>query len=1429
MGAQTLELRTRVEPAAGAVLAIRRPSGALTFHPPVETTRDRNGGELTFRVTVSALPSDDAARGVVDIAVKAILVKIKDAAVDKAVSLVLPRLAEAFERAAWDRAGLVEGWLSVTQESLKAGSLVRARPTSVERSLLLLHGTFSNAASAFSSLADSSFFPDIAATYANRVFAFDHFTVSRTPEDNVRMLLEALPDKPFQFDVVAHSRGGLVVRNLVERADVFDRFAQRCRIGRVVLVAAPNEGTPLATPRRWEETVGWIANLLELFPDNPFTTGPAFVAEGLVWLARHLAVDLPGLSAMDGDGPMIRALQSPPGPPGDGYSALVANCNPTGNVLARWVDLGMDQFFGSANDLVVPSEGGWRVDRSGQTFIAASRIGCFGPGGNLAGDGVTHIDIFGQAPTARFLATALAGEQQRLAPVDPAKSLPDRRLLRAGAAGVSAPAPAAGGQAAPAKRARWTGTLDPAPAVPVADASFAITVVNGDLSFERSPLLIGHYTSTRLSGAERFIDQMTDCAMSRSLDADVYPSDAGTHQIFLNTFVNTSRGWLTARPEAVIVVGLGQEGDLRPAQLSMTVRRAVVAWAQRVAEDARSGASGGTAPPTPPMLTVASTLMASGGSGVTAAQSAILIAQGVLEANQLLARSAHAVPRVARLRLIELYTDRASEAWRALRLQTIASPGSYTLDDPIAPGTGPLPRPLDLGYRGAAYDYVQATTRSETGEIEYAIDTRRARTEIRAVSTQARLVRNLVKDASATRIDPQIGGTLYKLLVPPELEGLLEGSTETQLVLDEGTAGIPWELLNDGVGSGENILPWAVRAKLLRKFKTQTFRKHVTDASDLSAMLVIGEPECPPEYPPLPGAYQEATAVAACLERFADRHQIEVARLIADAPSAARPTAREVINTLMANSWRVIHVAGHGALPDGSGGTGGVVLTDGTFLGPREIEAMRVVPSLVFFNCCHLGAFSEASVLSEPVRFASGVARALIDIGVKCVVVAGWAVSDGAAQVFAETFYTSLLIGKRFVDAVGDARKATYDTDDNTWAAYQCYGDPDWRLTSTIDSTVQPGPEPAEFDQIASVAGLRIALETLVVESTYQSQFRPPEPQLARLKLLEQRWIAMRATLGEGIGELFAEAYKAAGDLGAAIRWYDAVIAAPDVATPLRALEQRCNLRVRQAWTLVDAAAVPPADVARKRASQRGVPPTVAAVQRAATTARGVIVRETRRLTGLGDLGQTGEHFSLLGSAMKRLAMIERIAGKPTAERSAVKRMRRHYERALALDRTAAHTAVFYPLLNLIQADLVLGQPVPSALFQEARSNQKQQASHDPDFWSVVAETEINLLEAVANRQVSQKRRLIVKGYHDLARRMHSSVYWRSVYDSAAFVLGATHTGHDTRGTKGRTSRETAKDRAAREEILVELHALASKSSDGSDGLPMLNPGGRSG
>ena len=48
---------------------------------------------------------------------------------------------------------------------------------------------------------------------------------------------------------------------------------------------------------------------------------------------------------------------------------------------------------------------------------------------------------------------------------------------------------------------------------------------------------------------------------------------------------------------------------------------------------------------------------------------------------------------------------------------------------------------------------------------------------------------------------------------------------------------------------------------------------------------------------------------------------------------------------------------------------------------------------------------------------------------------------------------------------------------------------------------------------------------------------RPPEVQHARLERLEQRWRDMKWTVDNGVGEFFAQAYEAVGDLDSAIGW----------------------------------------------------------------------------------------------------------------------------------------------------------------------------------------------------------------------------------------------------------------------------------------------------
>src|SRR5690606_34613705 len=81
-------------------------------------------------------------------------------------------------------------------------------------------------------------------------------------------------------------------------------------------------------------------------------------------------------------------------------------------------------------------------------------------------------------------------------------------------------------------------------------------------------------------------------------------------------------------------------------------------------------------------------------------------------------------------------------------------------------------------------------------------------------------------------------------------------------------------------------------------------------------------------------------------------------------------------------------------------------------------------------------------------KLAANIGTELISIGVKAVIAAGWAVNDAAALDFAKTFYSSMFAGDNFGDAVKNARNYIYEKHpgNNTWGAYQCYGDPFFKL-----------------------------------------------------------------------------------------------------------------------------------------------------------------------------------------------------------------------------------------------------------------------------------------------------------------------------------------------------------------------------------------------
>lgn len=396
---------------ADFLVILRQPSGALSLHRP-DARQGPNGEAI---VPDLPLLARTGARGE-GRGVRAATVLVLQASArieEKAVAT----LGRALEEAAFRRAGLAERLVHVTREGLVEGRLAAASPSLLapppERNLLLLHGTFSHTAAAFADLAGGGFFEALGPLYGERVFGFDHFTLSRTPEENARVLAEALPgEEPFLFDVVAHSRGGLVLRTLLERPAEAGPAASRFACGRAVLAAVPNLGTPLASAERWDLALsGWL-NLFDLLPPAPAPLLGEFVVEALLWFARRVTTSLAGLAAMDGRGGTVAAFEQSALP--EAYSALAASHRASGPLARRLLEAGVDRFFGEPHDLVVPTEGCFVLDRGGGARIPDERVALFGEGGRLGRSlrhPAHHLDLFAREEAVAFLVASLAGEE----------------------------------------------------------------------------------------------------------------------------------------------------------------------------------------------------------------------------------------------------------------------------------------------------------------------------------------------------------------------------------------------------------------------------------------------------------------------------------------------------------------------------------------------------------------------------------------------------------------------------------------------------------------------------------------------------------------------------------------------------------------------------------------------------------------------------------------------------------------------------------------------------------------------------------------------------------------------------------------------------------------------------------------------------------
>jgi CHAT domain-containing protein len=856
-----------------------------------------------------------------------------------------------------------------------------------------------------------------------------------------------------------------------------------------------------------------------------------------------------------------------------------------------------------------------------------------------------------------------------------------------------------------------------------------VGVVHCDLRQAKYPVAVGHYRGDVIVHAEARLDALLDGVLRRRFDLGIYPGEIGTSEI-------VRRG---AHPPGAIVVGLGPVGDLTPERLRSVFAPALRRYALAIEED-RVEAGG---------IAFSSVLIGTDGgafAGVTDSIQAIV--RSAVDVNRALS-DAQLADRIwiDRIEFIELYEDVAIRAARAVQdLPSVLSAefGSVVKFDcarqlDTRPG-GRFLRPSDP-YASGWWQRIAIRKKTSGGTaagapsdaataLQFTVLSDRARLEQDVALGQRALIEQLMTSAtSRADYNEELSATLYQILVPAPIKDRIRRGGDLLLMVDRAGAAYPYELMAEGTPEG--IVPLAVSRGILRQFETETYRRQ-PEMARAERIYILGDPKTI-LLPPLPGARQEAKDVT----EIAERHRLDVV-------PAPREDAEGAIIKLMTNECRILHFAAHGAFdPDPM--KSGVVVSDRLRITPAEVESLPLVPELVFLNCCYLGKMGEARSAGPDPRLAASLAEGFIRAGVRALIAAGWAVDDQAGPTFARIFYERFLSGDTFGAAVQKARDATRRVHEksNTWGAYQCYGNPDYRFRRVAD--VPASPSKTSF--LARSEALQ-ALRTLA--STARSMQFDEAPKLA--DEFDQVFAELSGTPDDrskpdwaADGETLSACGEVCGELenfDRAIDFYRKALATVPASAPFKAAEQLANLLSR----------LPALDAPEK------------------AEAGGQFVEALEWLDWLDRrLPPTKERWALRGALYKRWAIRD-----PARRRAHLRKAETAYSVGAKLAAKAN-----YQTLNALALKFVLGsaaarkslRPIVDGYLAEARSAFDKV---NRDFWDVVGIPDALLHKHLVYGALPGGVGEIIAGYRQARAAGPSLREWASVRDHVVFLATMT-------------------------------------------------------
>lgn len=992
--------------------------------------------------------------------------------------------------------------------------------------------------------------------------------------------------------LVCHSMGGLVARMLIARhPDVWtsiDNPADRNKGGRLIQLGTPNLGSfAIALALSGDDhLVRWLARLdvpndlrdivrvLGTFPGAyQLLTSPDAKIDGSAhaelydaetWasdaiLAEHLA------GARKAHEELARSGFDP------ARMHYVAGSGHATPAAVR-IDEGNGGRFSyrmtDAGDGRVTHELGLPLDTEGKPVFGNDRVRySTAEHGDLTKDRETVAavaDLLRSGATARLSATppaprrgAAVAEDRWIPaelvepPVDDVAPIARGRRAQAGSrAQLRAEAQAAGDRAVRG----WLGATPEAEALPV----LRVGVLHASLEYSTYAVMVGHYQGGLIAGAEGYLDKRLGGQLTGRQVAGRYPEQRG--QVLL---VPTG-----GRPPGALIVGLGPMGDLTPTTLASVTRDAALEHAFGWLDDPCRVGDGN--------IGLSTCLMGSyGPAGLTLGTSVVAIAEGVALANVVLASAAPGKVRISVLEFVERYAGAAEEAAHVIRDLDIELPGALQDAMSIRPeaclrqgdGRRPAVRTADYG----AGQWHRIVVKSGRPDRDGRMDLRftsfgsRARADELTQEVDTLLLGQMLESAvTHPSADGRVNTAMFEMLFPAELKRELAGVDNIQLVVDDTAADFPWEALTDrgGLTGGG---PVALRGGFLRQLATSE-RRQVEPLTGMPRALVVGDPPGDPRFfARLDGARREAQEVADLLARAGS---LDVVPLVFPADTAPDvDSASQVVSAVMGGDFQIVHIAAHGHFEPRGGGkpVGGVVIGPGAYLTAATIRSLRRPPDVVFLNCCHLGSLSATTIddpAADPHAFtrkrlnqlAASLSRELTEMGVRAVVVAGWAVSDRPAAEFARAFYSRMMDGDPFGDAVRIARGVAFGADrgsSNTWAAYQCYGDPAFRLKEA-GARSAPLPAPVSADEMQRrLEEIEVAARDaddaykLVLSQQVQAQY----------DLAGREWPTKSR-----MWTAFGWAHATLGEVEPAIKAYRRALDRQDGLAPLKAVEELAEL-----------------------------------------------------------------------------------------------------------------------------------------------------------------------------------------------------------------------------------------------------------------------------